>query len=169
MKAREICALALLGLAHAALMGAAARADDAQPVPLVVETKGVWVKARGKAKRSGAVNPAGVKPPPPPRSRGGRVTRGDGPGACLIHIENYTGYLVDIWVDGRERGTMAQYGGFDLTDVVTGSGKTTMLGIARFSDGQQLEFRFEGPPDADVCPEGGGLTWKVKPSASAGG
>lgn len=69
------------------------------------------------------------------------MTRGAGQKTCYIDINNRTDYVIDIYVDGKFRGTMAE---FDSSYTTTGSGTTNIYAKAEFDDGSYLYW---GPRD----------------------
>lgn len=69
------------------------------------------------------------------------TSRGSGQRTCNIDLNNETGYVIDIYIDGRYRGTMGE---FDSNYTTTGSGATRLYARAEFSDGSYLYW---GPKD----------------------
>lgn len=51
------------------------------------------------------------------------ITRGTGPGSCLVKLENYSYYTIDVYVDGYWRGTLSALGS---GSVYVGTGYTTI-------------------------------------------
>ncbi len=68
-------------------------------------------------------------------------TRGNGQRTCNIDLINDTGYVIDIYIDGRYRGTISEY---DSNYTTTGSGATKLYARAEFDDGT---FLYWGPKD----------------------
>lgn len=62
-------------------------------------------------------------------------TRGSGQRTCYIDLVNDTGYVIDIYIDGKFRGTMAEW---DSNYTTTGSGATKLYARAEFDDGSSL-------------------------------
>ena len=54
-------------------------------------------------------------------------SRGSGSGTCQVYFNNHTGYVVDVYVDGNFKGTLAAYGS---GNVYVGSGYTTVYCIS---------------------------------------
>ena len=66
-------------------------------------------------------------------------TRGSGQKTCNIDLINETGYVIDIYIDGKFRGTMGEY---DANYTTTGTGATKLYARAEFDDGS---FLYWGP------------------------
>lgn len=66
-------------------------------------------------------------------------TRGSGQRTCYIDLVNETGYVIDIYIDGRYRGTIGEY---DANYTTTGTGATKLYARAEFDDGS---FLYWGP------------------------
>lgn len=77
----------------------------------------------------------------PPSSKGGNATRGGG--NCEVRLDNWTNYLIKIYVDGIYRGVLDRYG--DAV-VYVGVGETRVYGRADFDDGSYLYW---GPKTYD--------------------
>jgi hypothetical protein len=92
---------------------------------------------------------------PAPSAKGGG-SRGAGPWPCQVHIDNRTGWRIQIYVDGQYDGLLSSWGdGF----VNTGSGVTTFFAVATFTDGSRLtwgQWVFN-------CPAQGVYTWSLTP------
>ncbi len=92
---------------------------------------------------------------PAPEGKGG-TTRGAGPWPCQVHIDNHTGWKIQVFVDGYYDGLLAPWGdGY----VNTGNGTTTFFAVASFTDGSRItwgEWVFN-------CPAGGVFTWRLTP------
>lgn len=67
-----------------------------------------------------------------------KSSRGSGSGTCYVYLHNYTGYSIDIYVDGYWEGTLGKY---DDAWVTTGSGYTSLYGV---SVGRTKEWKFSG-------------------------
>src|SRR5206468_12358220 len=57
----------------------------------------------------------------------GKNSRGSGPWLCYVYLHNYTGYTVDIYLDGSYEGTLGAYAD---NYVSTGNGWTSVYGIS---------------------------------------
>ncbi|HKR59135.1 MAG TPA: hypothetical protein VJS64_05335 [Pyrinomonadaceae bacterium] len=77
----------------------------------------------------------------PPSSKGGGATRGGG--NCEVRLDNWTNYLIKIYVDGIYRGVLDRYGN---AVVYVGVGETRVYGRADFDDGSYLYW---GPKTYD--------------------
>lgn len=66
------------------------------------------------------------------------ITRGSGPGTCLVSFDNYSRYTIDVYVDGYFKGTLSALGS---GSVYVGTGYTTiyLISVGRtkewFADG----------------------------------
>jgi hypothetical protein len=89
-----------------------------------------------------------------PPEKGGKA-RGDGPGSCRVVIDNWTGYIIQAFVDGDFVGTVSRFGDGHM---YVGSGATLFYARAEFDDGSVLTW---GPQALD-CEAGGATTWKLK-------
>jgi hypothetical protein len=76
-----------------------------------------------------------------PSSKGGPRTRGGG--NCEVRLDNWTNYLIKIYVDGIYRGVLDRYG--DAV-VYVGVGETRVYARADFDDGSYLYW---GPKTYD--------------------
>ena len=65
-------------------------------------------------------------------------SRGSGPVTCWAYFHNYTDYTIDIYVDGKYKGTL---GAWSDAYIATGNGYTTVYGI---SVGRTKEWNFKG-------------------------
>jgi len=72
------------------------------------------------------------------RGNSDEVSRGSGVYTCWVYFHNYTGYTIDIYVDGYYEGTLGAYADAYIT---TGDGYTTVYGR---SIGQTREWNFSG-------------------------
>jgi hypothetical protein len=88
----------------------------------------------------------------PPAQKSGKKSRGIGPYACSVHIDNREPWLIRIYVDGVYRGTVNGYG--DLIGIV-GNGPTTAYGVALFENGTTTTWG----PHVFNCGAGGSYTW----------
>ena len=133
-----------------------------QPKPATSANKPQVVKDTAKTRGADAANP-NIKTTetkndsrqqvPPPANKGGG-TRGAGPYQCGIHVDNHTGWRIDIYADGNYAGTVNTWG--DAYGI-TGNGPTTLYGIAHFSDAPDLEWG----PTLFNCPAGSVYTWQL--------
>lgn len=69
----------------------------------------------------------------PPTQKGGVTTRGGG--NCEVRLDNWTDYLIKIYVDGIYRGMLDRYGD---GVVYVGVGETVVYARADFDDGSYL-------------------------------
>jgi hypothetical protein len=99
------------------------------------------MKAASGAEDKNVTSARGKNAPGGNRSGRGAGTRGGGQRTCYIDLDNNTDYVIDIYVDGRYRGTMSEY---DASYTTTGSGSTRIYGKAEFSDGS---YYYWGPRD----------------------
>jgi hypothetical protein len=65
----------------------------------------------------------------------GAGSRGSGPYACNLHVDNRTNWYIKIYVDGNYAGAVGPAGDLYL---VTGNGDTAEYGRADFEDGSYL-------------------------------
>lgn len=63
------------------------------------------------------------------------MTRGTGQKTCTVYLTNNTDYEIDIYIDGKYRGTTGESG---TTYATTGSGSTRVYARADFEDGSYL-------------------------------
>lgn len=82
--------------------------------------------------------------------------RGDNYGASMsdIIVDNYTGWYIDIYVDGEFRGTLAPW---DKRVTWAIPGATTLYAKATFDDGS---YRYWGPTSAET---GYQYQWNLRP------
>jgi len=81
-------------------------------------------------------------------------SRGAGPYACEVHVDNQVALYINIYVDGNFVASVSPGG--DLL-IRTGNGPTSLYGKALFTDGSSLSW---GPRAAD-CE--GTYTWHLTP------
>jgi hypothetical protein len=126
MKKLLLFALAILAISTISLNVANAQSKTKK----VVESKGVALSAKDAAKYVAPVNKKGAE---------GAKTRGDiyGSNYSDIVVNNYTGYYIEIYVDGTYRTTVSP-----KSKVTTWAipGKTRLVGIARFPDGDYTSW-----------------------------
>ena len=122
-----------------------------------VETKGVV--SRGAAaqdpniKTPRGTNPAAQKPAPPEKGGSQPKTRG-GVAICTVDVDNWTGYWIDIYVDGDYSGTVNPWGE-GITHAIAGG--TRLYGKATLDNGSSYTW---GPMNVD-CPAYGVYTWSL--------
>jgi hypothetical protein len=122
-----------------------------------VETKGV--ASRGAAaqdpniKTPKGVNKAGAQKPAPP-NKGGRQPATRGVAVCEVDVDNWTGYWIDIYVDGDFSGTVSAWGD-GYTYAIAGG--TRLYGKAVLDNGGDIHW---GPQTVN-CPPNGVFTWKL--------
>jgi hypothetical protein len=92
-----------------------------------------------------------------PPSKGGPAAKG---AACVLHIDNSTGYIVEFYFNGVAQGAMAPWG--DYQTAITPGG-AQLYGTATFTDGTVLTF---GPQvyacNATLGPDAV-FTWTLTP------
>lgn len=76
--------------------------------------------------------------PTAPRRKGGKTRGGEG---CEVRLDNSTGWIIKIYVDGTYRGSM---GAYDDSTVNVGAGLTRVYARADFTDGT---YKYWGPQD----------------------
>src|SRR6266849_4222448 len=81
-------------------------------------------------------------------------TGGYGPYTCVVHVDNRTGWIINVWIDGHLRGVVG--GGGDLY-VATGNGATTFYARADFDNGTYVPWG----PRSFTC--SGSYTWTLWP------
>ncbi len=99
--------------------------------------KKVEMKSTKVASRGSNPNIKGDKPTTDEVSKKG-TSRGSGYYNCYMYLHNYTGYTIDVYIDGYYETTIGAYG--DAT-VVTGNGWTSIYGI---SAGRTMEWSGTG-------------------------
>lgn len=87
-----------------------------------------------------------------PVEKGGAATKG---AYGSVSVDNWTGYYIDIYMDGDYIGTVSPWGEASGTFP---TGTHTLYAYAEFSDGSSLEW---GPRTVRVT--SGGYTWKLTP------
>jgi hypothetical protein len=121
---------------------------DATPKPLKAGDKDENVKiAAAKNDRKNV--------PEAPPEKGGKG-RGGGAGSCRVLVSNYTGLLIDVFIDGAHVGMVGRYN--DGT-MYTGSGTTMFYARAQYDDGSYDTWG----PQAMTCESGGLMTWNLRP------
>jgi hypothetical protein len=140
---------ALTGLAMAFLLLFAQQAAFAQATPKkkkTIETKASTtpIDVVTKLKKPGNDK----EPKPESKSRGDVY----GPNYSDIIVDNYTGYAIDIYVDGDYRGTV---GAYDKRVTWAVPGNTRLYAKAEFNDGTYIYW---GPT---VTYTGYEYTWKL--------
>lgn len=98
---KKLVIVALVAFLGAIVLPSALQAQTKQKI-VVNETGKVFEKTRGADENVKTVKPTGDTPATKPAA-----ARGD---VCYIYIDNYTGYAIDIYVDGDWMGTVAAYG-----------------------------------------------------------
>lgn len=120
------------------------------------ERKAKTVDSKASSVKSDEVNklaqPSNEKKPKPDANK----SRGDvyGPNYSDIIVDNYTGWSIDIYVDGSYRGTIAPY---DRKVTWAIPGNTQLYGKATFVDGS---YMYWGPMNAST---GYAYTWNLHP------
>jgi len=120
-------------LALALGIGASVVHSQAPTHPKSAKTKAAKNRGDSNAKdenikQDRAPNDPNAKIEAPPE-KGGSKTRG---GYCRVHINNWTPYRIDIYIDGDYRGEVSRWG--DSYGWV-GCGDTKFYGRATFTDG----------------------------------
>jgi hypothetical protein len=154
-------ALALVVLVCFGCIGAGAQEKSAASATEAHGKKEV-VKETAKTRKSGSEdtnikNDSDKNQPDtqrvPPANKGGK-SRGSGPLACGVHVDNRTPWLIRVFVDGTYVGTVNQYG--DLSGI-TGNGATAVYAVALFDNGSE---RYWGPHLFN-CSAGDIYTWRL--------
>ena len=78
----------------------------------IVVQKQQLEKSRGDNPNIKEGKPEVDEPVPAPPSKGGEKSRGT---VCMIDFDNWTGYYVDVYVDGYFKGTLAPWGDGSVT------------------------------------------------------
>ena len=91
---------------------------------------------------------------PPPAKPG--ATRGEGPWPCRVYVNNRTGWIVQVYVDGSFRGLVGPWG---AVYVNTGNGGSLFYGRADFTNAPPLTW---GTWSFN-CPANGTFTWTITP------
>jgi hypothetical protein len=154
---RALSLLAVLSLAALTSSAIAAEKAAKKDVGKEVVAASKTLKAGEKdpnVKSLGGKNDHSKVPDAPP-DKGGK-SRGPGPWGCRVVIDNWTGYIVQTFVDGDFVGNVSRFGD---GSVVVGNGATLLYARAEFTDGSSL---FWGP-QAVECPAGGRYRWKLTP------
>jgi len=159
--ARTIAVLAALSLTSFLMLAQGTSSDKPAGTG---KSENVTTKAKPRGagspqiKNESPKNDVKVTIPAPP-NKGGSKTRGTGPYACEIHVDNRTPYVISIYVDVEKKGyelsgQVPRYG--DLVGK-TGNGSTSIYGLALFTDGSSKEWG----PTIFTCPAGGEYTWTL--------
>ncbi len=97
----------------------------------------VDMKSSAVTSRGANPNVKGDKPTTDVKSTKG-ASRGSGYYNCYLYLHNYTGYTIDVYIDGYYETTI---GAYDDATVVTGNGFTTIYGL---SAGKTMEWSGSG-------------------------
>ena len=131
-------------------------------IPLAAQTvKSSGVKGSASTKdpniKSNSLSNTPGKTVVPPASKGGPAAKGN---ACVLHIDNSTGYIVEFYFNGVAQGAMSPYA--DYTTSITPGG-AQLYGTATFTNGTVLTF---GPQvyacNATLGPDNV-FTWTLTP------
>ncbi len=95
------------------------------------------------------------KPAPAPPQKGGERPRGPQVPLCRLTFDNWTGWWVQVFVDGEYRGTMAPYD--DITTYPV-AGTTRAYARAVFTDGTVYNW----PTQTFNCKAGEPYVWKIE-------
>lgn len=147
---RVMCVVAL-GSLFAVPAGAGEKAAKKKEVV----TSAKSVKSADKdpnIKTESATNDKKSVPEAPPE-KGGKG-RGIGPFGCRVTIDNWTGYIVNAYVDGNYVGVVGRFGDGSM---FVGNGPTLFYARANFDDGTSLTWG----PAVLACSPGGQTTWKI--------
>lgn len=90
---------------------------------------------------------------PAPPNKGGK-SRGAGPYACGVHVDNRTPWIIRVYVDGAYRGAVGSYG--DVAGI-TGNGPTSLYAVATFDDGSTKVWG----PHVFICAPADAYTWHL--------
>ena len=133
-----------------------AAGKDTKAAPEVVKAKAQSSRGAGEDPniKTGSDKNDPKSNTPAPANKGGAASRGMGPGVCGVRADNYTRWIVKVYVDGSYRGAV---GGFDDGTVYVGNGTTTFYARADFTDGS---YKYWGPWVFN-CPHGMTVTWQL--------
>ncbi len=127
----------LAGLAVIALAGAVAFAAEKKAKEVVVEAKAQ--KPRGEGADANVKSGPGKNDPtkkvPAPAAKGGEKKRG---GACGVIADNYTPWIIQVYIDGDYQGTVAPWGDLDLLAIA--GWPTNAYARADFTDGSTITW-----------------------------
>lgn len=80
-----------------------------------------------------------------------------GPSSCDVWFDNYTGYWIDVYIDGQWYGTMSPWGGFMAYNVA--AGERRLYGQANFTNGT---YDYWGPYNL-ACNAYATFHWQLMP------
>jgi len=107
-------------------------------------------------KSSSLANTPG-KPVVAPQSKGGPAAKG---AACVLHIDNSTGYIVEFYANGNAQGAISPWG--DLTTTIISPG-AQLYATVTFTNGTLIgygpqQFTCKASPGPDAV-----FTWTLTP------
>ena len=141
-----------LAFAMVCLLATTALAEPPAVVPLQSAGQKAAAGAPDKnVKRKTEKNDPRKKIPAPPE-KGGPKARGV---TCRISVDNWTGYKVQLFIDGDYSGLIIPWGEL-ATSAITG--RTTVYARAEFEDTSYVTF---GPVTID-CQDGRTYAWKLQ-------
>jgi len=125
---------------------ASAEDDSSEPV----KTKAAKRRGTGEDENiiSGAAENDLEKKVAPPKDKGGEATRG----SCLLVVDNWTTWVINIYVDGAYAGTVSSWG---QADGWFESGRRTLYAVAPFRNAADLVW---GPTKVNCQ---GSHTWQL--------
>jgi hypothetical protein len=131
-------------------------AQEKKAAPEVVKAKAQSSRGTGEDPniKSGSDKNDPKSNTPAPSYKGGTAARGSGPGVCGVRADNYTRYIIKVYVDGSYRGAV---GPFDNGTVFVGNGATTFYARADFTDGS---YKYWGTWVFN-CQHGTTVTWEL--------
>jgi hypothetical protein len=94
--------------------------------------------------------PDALKTFPKPADKGGAQKRG---AYCGVYVDNYTPFLVRVYVDGQYRGAVPAWGGLWIGAI---TGATRLYSKATFADGATLVWK-----NAVECKANGRYKWRL--------
>lgn len=94
------------------------------------------------------------KAKPAPSNKTSQATRGAG--ICVVHVDNRTPWVIDVYVDREYAGTVGSWG--DIYPLA-GSGATRFYAHADFTDGSTRTWG----PRMFQCDPGSVFTWTLNP------
>ncbi|MFN0141677.1 MAG: hypothetical protein ACKVQW_16515 [Pyrinomonadaceae bacterium] len=91
-----------------------------------------------------------------PLSRSNSSNTVPGTGLCQVDFDNRTGWIIQLFVDGSFRGTLAPWGD---ASAFTGAGATVVYARAVFTDGSALNWG----PQTYICYPGQRIYFRMNP------
>jgi hypothetical protein len=133
---------------------AGAQASSGKAEDKAAKTRGGGADSNVKEGKDQAAKNDPAQEPAAPPEKGGKKERGVFD--CWVTADNYTGWWIDIFVDGTYRGQVSPWG---RGTVNAGAGGTTLYGRADFTDGAVRTWG----PRAFICASNGQFSWRLDP------